>query len=619
MSMGRVQLDDRRLAGIAAALALVVFFCPLVLPHSLLDPDEGLHGAIALEMAEGDDWLVPRWLGRPFLDKPALFLWAQAATIRLLGPTEAAVRLPGLLCGLAGAAMTALVGWRMLDRTTGLVASIFHMTMVLPVALVQAAACDVVLVPCASAALLAVWELRVPRRRLAWSSALAAAVALSCLAKGLSIVALVLVGCAAYFGAAACLAMARYFAGARHSAVARHPGLAQAGSGRWLAWVVLAAALGVLLAAPWYLAVERRLPGYLYYYFHDRHWLGFATPSQPHGGQSWWYYVPVLLAGGLPWTLCLPAALGGRAQCSAPQSLPAERSSRLRRLGSWWDCAAGLTSPAHVARPRPTPLIWSWLIGGAVFLSLAHSKLATYAWPLFPLMAILAAEGWRRMIARGRHPAHGWAIRAVLLPVLAFAPLAMPIAVLLAGRRFDVRFDGATWLLVAAAGATWWIVLWLARARRPEATLAAVASSLAVQFLCVMAVVLPPIAARLSARHVAEYLNERFENTGQAPREVWLDERRLGSLAFYLRGELRRRFEGGRLRLVRFDAMPHVETETMLIVPEHRAAAAGTPAGWPPGDYVRVGDDRIYHAAGPTSPLRDSDRRTASRAGGPRR
>ena len=67
-----------------------------------MDPDEGLHASIAQEMADGGDWLVPRLMGKPFLDKPILYFWAEAASLRLFGMSEAAVRLPGLLFGLLG-------------------------------------------------------------------------------------------------------------------------------------------------------------------------------------------------------------------------------------------------------------------------------------------------------------------------------------------------------------------------------------------------------------------------------------------------------------------------------------------------------------------------------------
>ncbi len=85
--------------------------------------------------------------GEPFFDKPILYFWCQALSLRLFGMNEAAVRLPGLMFGLLGAITTGLIGWRMFGRTAGWVAGIFYGTMILPVALAQAASHDVAAYP----------------------------------------------------------------------------------------------------------------------------------------------------------------------------------------------------------------------------------------------------------------------------------------------------------------------------------------------------------------------------------------------------------------------------------------------------------------------------------------
>ena len=35
-----------------------------------MDPDEGIHATIAQEMVERGDYVIPRYLGVPFRDKP---------------------------------------------------------------------------------------------------------------------------------------------------------------------------------------------------------------------------------------------------------------------------------------------------------------------------------------------------------------------------------------------------------------------------------------------------------------------------------------------------------------------------------------------------------------------
>src|SRR5450432_1845395 len=116
---------------------------------------------------------------------------------------------------------------------------------------------------------------------------------------------------------------------------------------------------GLLLASPWFIAMERRSPGYLYYYFVQRHILGFATHSQPHGNEPWYFYLLPLLIGTAPWILYAFISL----------------------RQAWARNGRRSTSGA-------TLLVVCWLLGGLVFLSMAKSKLIPYALPLYPAIAI---------------------------------------------------------------------------------------------------------------------------------------------------------------------------------------------------------------------------------------
>jgi hypothetical protein len=87
----------RRLLAALVLLGVTLFLFPLALGHPLLDPDEGLHAAIAQEMVERGDYITPRFLGDPFPDKPVLFFWALAGSLRAFGFTEPATRAPGLV------------------------------------------------------------------------------------------------------------------------------------------------------------------------------------------------------------------------------------------------------------------------------------------------------------------------------------------------------------------------------------------------------------------------------------------------------------------------------------------------------------------------------------------
>ena len=81
LAIGRPRMGIRRMHRIeyrpivwsAAACAAVIYLYPLALATPLLDPDEGLHATISQSMVERGDYVVPRFLGEPFRDKPILY------------------------------------------------------------------------------------------------------------------------------------------------------------------------------------------------------------------------------------------------------------------------------------------------------------------------------------------------------------------------------------------------------------------------------------------------------------------------------------------------------------------------------------------------------------------
>src|SRR3954453_2939731 len=136
-----------RLRRIFAGMALALGGAPLAANAPLFDPDEGLHAAIAQEMVQRGDYVTPTFLGEPFLDKPILFFWAEAASLRVFGNREFAVRLPPLLFGVAGMLGVALLGRSLFGHAAGLTAGIVYGTMLLPFGVSQVAVHDIGLIP----------------------------------------------------------------------------------------------------------------------------------------------------------------------------------------------------------------------------------------------------------------------------------------------------------------------------------------------------------------------------------------------------------------------------------------------------------------------------------------
>ena len=316
---------------------MVLYLGPLLLNAPLTDPDEGRHAVISQEMIERGDFVVPRLFGRPFLDKPILFFWSQAASMRLFGMSTAAARLPGMLFALLAIATT---GWlaRVLfadaRRTSGppigWVAAGCYATMVLPFLLAQAPVHDIAVVPFTNLAIGFLWRVgRDSGLGIRDSIVAGLALGLSILTKGLEGIAIVGVGYSAYLLVTRTLTRRLVLLG------------------------ILVVGVAVLVALPWYLAMDAREPGYLRYYFLNRHLLGFTTGTQRHGGQPWWYYLPLLVAGGLPWIVYV------------------------RR---------------HVLLDAAGTLLWIWPAATLVLLSLSNSKAVTYILPVMPAVALVASR-----------------------------------------------------------------------------------------------------------------------------------------------------------------------------------------------------------------------------------
>jgi dolichol-phosphate mannosyltransferase len=136
--------------------------------------------------------------------------------------------------------------------------------------------------------------------------------------------------------------------------ISRSP--ARATIGHW----VLYGGLVLAIAAPWYVAVAIRQPGFAHYFLYEHHLRRFF--SAEYHDNPVWFYVPVLLIGGMPWSMLLfPVA---------------------RFLFSPSRQVASLRSPA-----LGFFLLWAgWCIG---FFSLSRGKLPPYVLPAVPALAVV--------------------------------------------------------------------------------------------------------------------------------------------------------------------------------------------------------------------------------------
>lgn len=120
------------LLGLGVILALRLLAMTLM---PLADTSEPRYAEIARLMAASGDWITP-WFepGVPFWGKPPLAFWAPALSIRLLGLSELAVRLPSWLAMLGVLALVHACGRRLHGEQAARWATLLFATMLLPFA-----------------------------------------------------------------------------------------------------------------------------------------------------------------------------------------------------------------------------------------------------------------------------------------------------------------------------------------------------------------------------------------------------------------------------------------------------------------------------------------------------
>ncbi len=287
---------------LAAAAAILVAFLALTPWTTLWDRDEPRFAEATVEMLASGNYLYPTFNGDLLPDKPILIYWLMTLTVRLLGPTELAVR----FWAPVGLALTALLTWwagrRLLPQRAGLWAMAVLATT--PLALMEglAATTDAVLLAAVTGAMAAFAAALARGPRGAHLAALAAAIGVAELAEGP-------VGLAV-------------------------PALAMLGSLGWLIWrekvrrgtlsylflLVAGAALGTGLFLLWAVSANGATFGEFARQGLGRHGVERSLITlEGHGGNlllSLPYYLIVVVIGCAPWTLYLPGAasavLGGR-------------------------------------------------------------------------------------------------------------------------------------------------------------------------------------------------------------------------------------------------------------------------------------------------------------------
>jgi 4-amino-4-deoxy-L-arabinose transferase-like glycosyltransferase len=434
---------EARRAGWLAWIVLAVAWLATTPLRPLLDPDEGRYAEIPREMLASGDWLTPRFDGLKYFEKPPLQYWATAAVYSAVGLSEGSSRLWSV--GLAFGCLALTFAWT--RALAGRAAALTALTAlaVSPYFLIvgHLNLLDAGLTFFLTAAVFAFTRAQTAapasRAERNWMLTAWGLAALAVLSKGIVV------------GVLAGGALIVYTLIERDARPWRrlHP--------------LTGLPLFLLLAAPWFVAVSARNPGFASFFFVHEHFTRFLTTVHQRV-EPWWYFLPLLALGVLPWVVPLARSV-----------TPAWREA-----------------PASGTGFKPRKFLAVYAVVTLLFFSASGSKLAPYILPMFPVLAALV----------GAQASEGATVAAQAARIGAGLIVAVAAGLLIysARRNAFVPHEAAMWALAGSAVALAAVVATLRRAWLPAtgaALAVAVAAILAWQcLLCAYAVIPPARSAR---------------------------------------------------------------------------------------------------------------------------
>ena len=319
--------------------------------RDLVPTDEGRYAEIPREMVVSGDWVTPRLDGFKYFEKPPLQYWATAAAYEAFGVGQWQARLWTGLTGLLAILFTGWTGARLFGRRAGHFAAGVLASTLYWNGLGHINTLDMGTAATMSASLFAFLLAQRPQASpgatRGWMWACWALMGLAVLSKGL--IGILLPG--------AVLVL--------YTLIFRDWRL-------WTRlWIVSGLVIFLLIAAPWFIWVQLRNPEFFHYFFIYQQFTRFLTSELQRPG-PWWYFIPIVLLGIVPWLGSLFPAMAS-AVTRQPLTATQPFGAAPRRLH------------AHA-------LLLLWAVFILAFFSISKSKLPSYVLPIFPALALLIGD-----------------------------------------------------------------------------------------------------------------------------------------------------------------------------------------------------------------------------------
>ena len=332
----------------------------------LIPTDEGRYAQIAREMLATGDWVVIRYNGYQYFEKPPLHIWATAVIFQIFGLGEWQARLWSGLTSFAGILMVGFTAFKIAGFRGGYLASLMLASSPLWILAGHFNALDMGLAFFMNASLCClILALLAPAKSKSehyWMLACWAAMAAAVLSKGL--IGIVLPG----------LVLVVYSLTSRD----------------WQSWArmhwVSGVSLFLFITSPWFFLIAQRHPEFLHFFFIHEHLERFTSEAHRRTA-PWHFFIPLIVLGFLPW---------------------------LSQLYTIKNITLFRPNPDH--RFQPLWLCLIWVVTIFLFFSSSQSKLPGYIVPIFPALAIVTGIGFDHVLLRQNtinQPSKIWAYTVV--------------------------------------------------------------------------------------------------------------------------------------------------------------------------------------------------------------